>query len=439
MLKKFISFIEENGLFQKNDRLLVACSGGVDSVVLCHLLYSNAYPFSIAHGNFQLRGEDSSRDEAFVRMLGEKYEVPVYVQRFETVEFSQVNKISIQVACRELRYQWFYDLLDKENLNFLVTAHHADDNVETVLMNLFKGTGINGMHGILPKREKLVRPMLFATKNEILTYAKEQNLSWVEDSSNASDKYTRNFFRHQVIPLVEKVVPNAAANMLQTIAQMKEAEILYSQGISGYKKKLLVGKGAEIHIPVLKFAAVKPFNTIAYEIIKPYGFTASQLPDLLSLMQGDTGKYIASASHRIIKNRKWLIIAPLAANAAANVLIEADDELIEFEGGKLQLRVSGNVQPSNDATMATLDAKYIHFPLLLRRWKAGDYFYPLGMPKKKKIARFLIDLKLSKTDKEKVWVIECRQKIIWVVGYRIDDRFKITPATKEVVRFKLVG
>jgi tRNA(Ile)-lysidine synthase len=406
--------------------------------VLCDILYSNGYQFSIAHCNFQLRDSDSNSDEAFVKELAVKYNVPFYVKRFETNAYSTVNKLSIQVAARQLRYDWFNELLEVNKLNYLLTAHHADDNIETVLMNLFKGTGIAGLHGILSKKNKLVRPLLFATKKDIVQYANEHSLGWVEDASNATDKYTRNFFRHQVIPLVEQAVPGAAANVSATIERMGEVELLYNDAIALHKKKLLEHKSEEVHIPVLKFAKATPFNTIAFEILKDYGFAANQLSDILTLLSADTGKYIASATHRIIRNRKWLIIAPNQSASASNILIEAEDKIIVFENGKLQLSFSNDIQPSTENSIATLDAKHIMFPLLFRKWKQGDYFYPLGMPKKKKIARFLIDLKLSKTDKEKVWVIESNQKIIWVAGYRIDDRFKLTPSTQQMLKIKLM-
>ena len=436
-MNDFLPFISANKLFEKTDRLLVACSGGVDSVVLCDLLFKNGYNFFIAHCNFQLRGGDSDADEKFVRSLGDRYNVPVFVNRFDTAEYAATKKLSIQVAARELRYQWFNVLLAENNLDYLLTAHHADDNVETVLMNIFKGTGISGMHGILPKRNKIVRPLLFATKKEIIDYANGHELTWVEDASNATDKYTRNFFRRQVIPLIEKVIPGASGNFLETIKHLKEAELLYNQAIEIHKKSLLYFKGDEVHIPVLKFAKTTPFKTIAYELIKPYGFTAFQVNDLISLLQSETGKYIASATHRIIKNRKWLIIAPIASVDATTLLIEEGDNTVLFDESKLEVSISNVIQPSSDNKIATLDCRQIKFPLLLRKWKTGDYFYPLGMPKKKKIARFLIDLKLSKTEKEKVWVVESNQKIIWIVGYRIDDRFKLTRATKNVLRLKV--
>jgi tRNA(Ile)-lysidine synthase len=461
--KRFSNFITANKLFDETDSLLVACSGGADSVALCHLLQQGGYRFSIAHCNFQLRGEESSRDEAFVRQLAEQYAAPIFVKRFDTGTYAADKKLSVQAAARELRYEWFYSLLNelesftvnaerktinnkRQTLNTkpqtlnakLLTAHHADDNIETVLMNLFKGTGIGGFHGILPKKGKLVRPLLFAKKEEITEYALANGLQWVEDSSNASDKYTRNFFRHQVIPLVAQTIPNAANNVLATIQYMQEAEMIYTDAIAQYKKKLLEPKGNEVHIPVLKLAKLQPLNTILYGLVKGFGFTPHQMPDAVALLQSNTGKYVASATHRIIKNRNWLIIAPVQPTEALNILIEEIDETIVFEEGELTIMTAlpNHENPSfKSPTQAMLDAKHIKFPLLLRKWKPGDYFYPLGMPKKKKIARFLIDQKVSKTDKEKIWVIESDKKIIWVVGQRIDDRFKVEPGTKSVVKF----
>ncbi|MES2647890.1 MAG: tRNA lysidine(34) synthetase TilS [Bacteroidota bacterium] len=437
-LENFISFIRSNNLFNKSDHLLVACSGGVDSIVLCDLLYLYGFTFSIAHCNFQLRANESDADETFVKSLGAKYHVPVYVKRFDTTNFASDNKMSVQHAARELRYNWFDQLLNERQLSFLLTAHHADDNVETVLMNFFKGTGISGMHGILPKRDKLVRPLLFTTKKEILEYAIDKGLSWVEDASNETVKYTRNFFRHKVIPLIEQTIPTASANVAQSIEHLKEVEIIYNQAIESYKKQLLIFKGNEVHIPILKLVKSVPINTIAFEILKPYGFTPAQAKELPAFLQSETGKYITSSTHRVIKNRKWIIIAPVASGEAHTLIIESTDNAVSFETGRLLFSISDNLEMSTDLSTAILDFKQIQFPLLLRKWKQGDYFYPLGMPKKKKIARFLIDQKIAKTDKEKVWVLESDQKIIWVIGQRIDNRFKVSESTKKVLRIKLV-
>ena len=450
LLKDFIRNIEQQKLFQKNDALLLAVSGGADSVALCELCFQAGFHFEIAHCNFQLRGEESERDEKFVVDLAEKYWTKVFVKKFETEKYAEENKISIQVAARQLRYQWFDELLQineenqqafTKNPTFLLTAHHANDNIETLLMNFMKGTGIKGLQGILPKQEKIIRPLLFAKKEEILTFLQENNLEFVEDSSNASDKYTRNYFRNQLIPSIQKVFPKVEENLIKNIERFREAEVLYQQAIEFHKKKLIEEKGNEIHIPVLKLLKSQPLKTIIYEIIKEFGFTAHQADEVLLLLQSESGKYISSSTHKILKNRNWLIIAPVNTLAAQHILINSDDKEIDFELGKLVVR-NLNSKPSkipSSKNIAMLDVKDIKFPLLLRKWKQGDYFYPLGMHKKKKLSKFFIDRKISVIDKEKIWVIESNKKIIWIVGERIDDRFKITDQTENILSIELSG
>ena len=454
LLKQFQQYIKQQNLFQPKDRLLLAVSGGADSVVLCELCKQAGYDFIIAHCNFQLRGEESERDENFVKELGKKYIVEVLVKKFDTEKYAQENKLSIQVAARELRYEWFNELLIKIKDDFitevpnspfrglagvLLTAHHANDNIETLLMNFFKGTGINGLHGILQKQSNIIRPLLFAKKEELVEFAKENKLSFVEDSSNASDKYTRNYFRNQLIPNLQKVFPQLEDSLLNSIDRFREIEILYQQSVNLHKKKLLEQKGKEIHIPVLKLLKTTPLHTIVYETIKEYGFTAHQTNEVIALLKSETGKYIKSATHRILKNRNWLIIAPNENVEAETILIEENNKLVEFQQGKLNLEVlsTTNHKPQATNLVAQLNAADIKFPLLLRKWKQGDYFYPLGMQKKKKLSRFFIDQKLSLTQKEKTWVIEMDKKIIWVVGMRIDDRFKITDGTKNILQITL--
>ena len=408
-------------------------------MVLCEILRFHEFQFSVAHCNFQLRGEESNADEAFVKDYCASHNIPFYVQRFDTLKFSEENKCSIQVAARELRYNWFQKLLEENKIAYLLTAHHSGDNVETVLMNLFKGTGIHGLTGIAAKRDKIIRPLLFASKQEIAFYAKMHGITWREDASNASNKYTRNFFRNKVIPLVEELVPNAMQNVASTISHLQEAETLYKQAIETYRKTLLVYKNGEVHIPVIKFGSIKPFDTVAWEIIKDFGFNANAITDLKQLLQAATGKYISSGTHRIIKNRKWLIVAPLSHGIANNIIIDEEDREVVFNEGKLLISKTVNKELSADRFTALIDARKIQYPLLLRRWKTGDYFYPLGMAKKKKIARFLIDQKLSQTEKEKTWVLVSNDKITWLIGQRIDDRFKLTETTKEVLKIKVVN
>ncbi len=455
LLEKYKTYIKEESLFQPKDKLLLAVSGGVDSVVLCELTRQAGYDFVIAHCNFKLRGDDSDRDEAFVKVLGKKYGVEVFVKSFDTEAIAKKEKKSIEETARDLRYEWFYEQLAvgsgqfaKEPIEALtpvncplptahriLTAHHADDNIETVMMNFFRGTGIKGLRGILPKQGKLIRPLLFARRDELEEFARANGLAYVVDHTNAENEYTRNYFRNEIIPMVSAKFPEAKENLLRNIQRLGEANALYDQAVEWLKKKLLEQKGSEIHIPVLKLQKTEPLATIVYEIIKAHGFTAHQTDEVIGLLQSESGKYVQSASHRIIRNRKWLIISPNRTEEAQHILIEEGVSSLQFAVGSLQVKQTAiaNYQLPTANSTAALDASQLTFPLLLRPWKKGDYFYPLGMKKKKKLSRFFIDKKLSLTEKEKLWVIESGKKIIWVVGMRIDERFKITDKTEMVL------
>ena len=439
---RFQESVKQQQLFDKGDKLLLAVSGGMDSVLLAECCYRSGFDFSIVHANFQLRGEESERDEQFVKALAAKYQKLFLVKKMNTREYADQHSVSIQVAARNLRYQWFESLLGKapEYFRFILTAHHLDDNIETMLMHFFRGTGIAGLRGMVPKQEKIIRPLLPFPKSALKTFAEEQRLSWVEDSSNESDKYTRNYFRNKLIPAVEAVYPETMQNLEGNLHRFAEVETLYLQAIQQHKKKLLKPVGEEIHIPILLLKKSVPLHSILYEIIHDYAFSTAQVEDCIKLMDSGNGKYIASSSHRIIKNRAWLIIAALQDSGVSHIIIEKDHTVIPFPEGELIVKsfnVSGNAEIEKNLTLALLDAGKIGFPLILRKWKAGDYFYPLGMKKKKKIARFLIDQKLSKTAKEKVWVLEMDLQIIWVVGQRIDYRFCLSPATKEILKIEM--
>lgn len=439
----FKEFVLRENLFSATDNILVGVSGGVDSVVLCELLYRTGFKFSIAHCNFQLRGDESNRDEIFVRDLATKYNVQIFVKKFDTKKYAEENKTSIQVAARTLRYNWFKEIIEGEDLQnaggrkYLATAHHRDDNVETLLMNFFKGTGIAGLHGILPKKEHIVRPLLFARKETIRQYAVDEKINWVEDSSNAMDKYSRNYFRQQIIPLVENIFPEAFSNIADNINRFRDIEILYNTSLQKIKKKLLIQQGNEWQIPALKLQKTPAGKTILYDILQPFHFTAAQTNEVWNLLESESGKYVCSSSYRVLRNRNWLVISPLATEEAQMIVIEKNDKEIAFNEGKISLALTNDSTIKTSSNIARLDAALITYPLLLRRWKQGDYFYPLGMQKKKKISRFLIDQKLSLTQKEKVWVLEMNKKIIWVVGMRIDNRFKITDKTREVLEVEV--
>lgn len=445
LLQQFQQFINQEKLFQDQDRVLLAVSGGVDSIVLCHLCKQAGCDFAIAHCNFQLRGSESDADEALVQMLAAKYEVEFFIKRFNTSNYATENKESIQVAARNLRYTWFAELIDTRSgspFKKLLTAHHANDNVETLLMNFFKGTGIAGLQGILPKsgkEQQVIRPLLFAKKESLLQYATDNGLSFREDASNESDKYTRNYFRNKLIPALSAVYPKVEDNLLDNIHRFSEVNLLYKQAITQLKKKLLIQNKDTLQMPVLKLQKTEALQTVLFEITKEFGFTSKQTVDIIRLLNAGSGKFIDSVTHRIIRNRKWLIISLLKSEDQSHYLIEDSDENIQFAGQSITVKkIPKPIKIESDSLVAQVDAKEIVFPLLLRKWQKGDYFYPLGMKKKKKLSRFFIDNKLSLPQKENTWVVEMNKKIVWIVGQRIDDRFKIDADTQNIIRIELL-
>ena len=422
--------------------MLVACSGGVDSVVLVHLLYDLGYRITILHCNFQLRGDESKRDEIFVQQLSSSLQLDCKIKHFDTEEAMKGFKKGVQETARILRYTWFQEQLDQYasmgDLPLLLTAHHLDDQCETIAFNFFRGTGIAGLTGMNLKDGNIVRPLLFASRAQILSYASDNKFIWVDDSSNKESVYARNQLRNEVFPAVEKVIPTFKQNLANNIKRFQEVELIYHQQISLLKKKLVEKKGDVFAIPVNKLKASEPLDSILFEIFSDFGFASSQIDELKKILHSETGSYIESETHRVLKNRDWLIIDPIREILSEVFLIEQGDTAILFGGHQLEISTHDKSQtPSTSSNEAWLDAKRIVFPLVLRIWKKGDYFYPLGMKKKKKVSKFLIDQKLSKTEKEKQFVIESNKKIVWVIGKRIDDRFKILPSTKNILKLKL--
>ena len=439
MLETFTRFFADRNLSLTKSSYLLAVSGGVDSVVLCELSKQAGISFAIAHCNFGLRGEESERDEVFVCNVAEQYGVAFFVKKFDTALFASQQKLSIQEAARKLRYEWFEDVRKDQGFACTLLAHHANDNIETMLMNFFRGTGLEGLTGMPVEKqdEHCLRPMLQLRRSEIEAFAKENDLTWVEDSSNESNKYTRNFFRNEIIPQLQNVFPQVEENLLKNLQRFGDTNMIYETAIKDLKRKLYEVKGEEVQIPVLKL--MKYRNTsLLYEVLKEFGFSEKGIPELLKLAEASSGKYMANAQYRIIRHRAWFIIAPLSVTTGT-LVIEKENDLVQFETRQIRFKrlAKEKFELDKEASVAQLDAKEIQFPLILRKWKAGDYFYPLGMRKKKKVARFLIDQKLSKTEKEKVWVLESHKRIVWVVGYRIDDRFKFNQGTKEVLQITL--
>ena len=427
------------------ETLLVAVSGGIDSVVLAALCREAGYYFHLAHVNFQLRGKESDRDEKFVRELAASWQVPFHTITVNTQDYAVNHKCSIQEAARQLRYHWFEKLIgDLHSIHpakapkVICTAHHLDDNIETMVMNFFRGTGIHGLRGMLPRQGRIARPLLTVSKESLTEYAVQHNLQWVEDSSNQENKYSRNAIRNELLPMAASIYPEVAGNLARNVQRFHDIEVLYEQAVAAHKKKLLKNVGNEVHLAIALLEKSVPLNTILFEIIQPYGFNPAQAEEVKKLMQSETGHFIASATHRVFRNRKWMIIAPLHTATASNILVEEGIHNVDFPGGSIRLAELPESVISKEKNSATVDLSFIQFPLLLRKWKKGDYFYPFGMKKKKKLSRFFIDKKLSVTEKEKVWVLEANKKIIWVIGHRIDERVRITDKTRSTLKLEFI-
>jgi tRNA(Ile)-lysidine synthase len=443
LITKFKNYIKQHDLFTQKDKLLLAVSGGLDSVVLCELCHRCGFNVEVLHMNFQLREAESERDAAFVEKLAQQYTWPFHLKKIQAAAESERLRKGIQETARLLRYDWFEacraDIAAASGKRtWVLTAHHLDDNIETSVMHFFRGTGIAGLRGMLPVQGNVVRPLLFASRQQLQQFAKEQHLAWVEDSSNLLETYARNYVRHSLLTTAERIYPDLQNRLAGNIARFAETEALYKQAIAWHRKQLVEQKGNEMHLPVLKLKKTIPLQSVLYELLQPYGFQATQIPDVMSLLDAETGRFVASATHRILRNRAWLVVSPTDTTDAVTILINGPGAYV-FPGGELQVteREYGKEEElETDAAIAILDARKISFPLLLRKWKTADYFYPLGMRKKKKIARFLIDQKKSKIDKEKIWVLEAQHRICWVVGHRIDDRFRVLPATSKVLELK---
>lgn len=426
--------IVANGLWEKGDNLYLACSGGLDSVVLAHLLSSVGYTFTMLHCNFQLRGDESDRDEQFVRALANNLCVPLLVEKFNTNGEMEVTGKGVQETARNLRYNWFKQVLEKDQSTkqkWLLTAHHADDQVETMLMHYFRGTGLAGLKGMKLKTDFIIRPLLFAERVALEKYATDNGLNWVEDSSNATTDYTRNFIRHTIIPHLEEVYPSVKSRIIGNGKRFEEVDFLYQQKVNEIKKRLLEKREKGFAIPVNKLKHVQPLDTVMFEIFSSFGFGTHQIPELKKLFDASSGKYVVSSSYRVLRNRDWLLIEPSVEHDQDIKLVEQPNAQLAIGDRQILFQEVPIDRPiPTNKTDALLNLEKLKFPLLVRKWKQGDYFYPLGMNKKKKLSRFMTDLKLSLTEKENQWVVESDKKIVWVVGQRIDERFKIDSPTK---------
>ncbi len=437
LVQKFVEFNAIKRLANAKKKTLLTVSGGMDSVVMCALFNEAKFPFAIAHCNFQLRGKESDADEQLVKQLGGKYGVEVFVKKFDTKHYAEGKSISIQLAARELRYTWFEEMRKEKEFDLIATAHHLNDNIETILFNLTKGTGIRGLRGIPLRQGNIVRPLLFASREEIETYQQQNNLEFREDSSNADDKYTRNKIRHNIIPLLKEINPSLENTFADKIELFTELEKMYEKEMKKAASQLFLQRGSDIYIPILKLKKTKNASSVLFEYLKDYGFNSEQIEDMLTAVDAEAGRQFLSISARIIKDRQFFILTKLADKDSSIHYIEEGDKEVKLGEKKLQI-TNYELQITKDKDTAYLDKSKLEFPLIARRWREGDYFYPFGMRmKKKKLKKFFTDEKIPLNEKENIWVIESNKKIVWVVGYRIDERFKVTDATKEVLKLQI--
>jgi len=439
MIEEFNKYIFLNNLIKQGDKILLAVSGGIDSMVMAHLFLRRNHKEGIAHCNFSLRGQESDKDEELVRQFAADNNIPFYTIRFETKAYAKRNKLSIQMAARELRYNWFEEIRGKNGFDSVAVAHNLNDNIETLLINLIRGTGLAGMAGIKPLNNNIIRPMLFATRQEIQTYCDKNKIVFREDKSNADTKYTRNKIRHQVIPVIKEINPSVELTLNETAERFSGFNEIVSDYISQLKEK--IGEEKE-HIISFNISLLKTHlhnKAVIFELFKPYGVANAKLNDLIRVIDGKTGGQIITDTHRIIKNRKEIVVSEEVYMQETSYTISDINAFCIYPGisSARNVKITDTYEIPSDPHIACIDLQKISFPVLIRKWKPGDYFYPLGMKQKKKLSDYFIDNKYSRFDKETIFILESDGKIVWLIGDRIDDRFKITSSTKKGLLLKL--
>lgn len=438
MYERFLEFIKNNQLFEEHQKVLLAVSGGIDSMVLLHLFEHSGFEYGIIHCNFQLRGEESDGDEEFLKQQVAAHGVPAYYETFETEEFAEINGISIEMAARELRYKYFEKIRLQHNYDFIATAHHQDDLVETFFLNLSRKTGIKGLTGISAKTGKIIRPLLFADRKEIEDYATANFIDFREDSSNKEVVYQRNFLRHQILPLFNELNPSFKKNILASIENLKDTEKVYSGYLQKEKQKVLSNENDNtiIDIELLKQT---PFpETLLFEILTTFNFNSAVTNEVYSSLETNSGKQFYSKTHRVVKDREQLFITPIAEQNENIYYIENGDiELFKPFNLNVEKVVADGFTIIKKENTACLDFEKLEFPLLIRKWKQGDYFQPLGMSGFKKVSDFFIDEKIPLHEKENIWILCSSEKIVWIMGLRIDNRFKVTPQSKQVLKIEI--
>lgn len=439
-LKNFNDYIRYYSLFKATDKILLAVSGGKDSVLMAQLFKLSGFNFGIAHCNFNLRADESQRDEAFVKMLASTLDVPFYVTHFKTKEFAAKHKISTQMAARALRYEWFEEVRHREHYDFIALAQHQNDALETVLLNLTRGTGIAGMHGISPKKDKLIRPLLFLSTSQIAALVDEYQIDYVEDSSNQSTDYARNKIRLKVIPYLKEINPNLEETFTHNIRRFAETEMVLQQVVTKLKEDLLIEKQGRFYLSIAEIKALKPRKLLLFELLRSFNFSESVVVEIFDGLNKQSGTSFFSTSHRAVIDRENLIIDRLDDQLAPfnSTLIHSDHSTVQFMESQIVISSSTDLNFNRNKDFAYVDADKLMFPLILRSWQEGDKFKPLGMDGYKKLSDFFIDEKVPLSEKEQIPVlVNGNGEIIWIAGWRQDNRYKLTGSTTQVTIFEL--
>lgn len=423
--QRVIQYIEKERLFSTNDKILITLSGGADSVALMRILHTAGYQCEAAHCNFHLRGEESNRDEQFVRQLCLKHGINLHTVDFNTTQYAGEKRISIEMAARELRYKWFEEIKNRCGANVIAVAHHQDDSVETMLLNLIRGTGINGLLGIRPRNGAIVRPLLCINRDEIIRYLQSIEQTYVTDSTNLEDEYTRNKIRLHLIPLMQEINPSVRNSLIETSNYLNDAAIIYNKVIAEAKGRVVTPEGIRIKALMNEPAP----ESLLFEILHPLGFNSSQIKDIANSLQGQSGKQFISKNWRAIKDRELLLLEAIRTPS---------EETLPFQIKVEQRDYKPDFQIPKEKGVACFDADKLNETIRFRKWQAGDIFVPFGMKGKKKVSDYLTDRKYSISQKERLWVLCCGERIAWLIGERTDNRFRVDETTKRVIIYKIV-
>ena len=432
MLEDFRKRIDLNLDILRGSKLLLAISGGLDSVVLTHLCHQLKLKISLAHCNFNLRAAESDADETFVLQLAEDLELEVFVECFETETYAEDAGISIQMAARELRYNWFFELAEQLHFDYILTAHHADDNLETFLINLTRGTGLEGLTGIPEVSGKLVRPLLPFSRESLEAYAAKEHIQWQEDSSNATNKYLRNKLRHDIIPTLKEMNPQLLQNFQTTISNLQDSQDLIEDAVVKIQKKIARVEDDQLKLDIKKLKRLSNPKAYLYQLLKDFNFTAWN--DVVNLLDAQSGKQVFSSTHRLLKDRDFLLLCDIdhiSDNSVISIL--KNDKEVKSSFGTLIFDHTDAISETSKHIIYA-DADQLKYPLTIRKWHEGDVFYPLGMKGKKKLSKYFKDEKLSLIDKEHVRILFSGEAVVWVIGRRADERFKVTEHTTNILK-----